>query len=402
LNKNWPKTIPLEDIRQLVQERLTLPKHWKTHTARLETWAYGKKIWKLEWKTREKDREVHFWVNADAASGEILDLDQGIPAAIKFKRQKCSREEAITIAQKFLEQVYPDKAQQVEPYAVDTQTDCYRLRYRRLANGVPFDPDEFEIEVEPLARQVRDAHLTWSDIHFAPLDRVINAAEAEQYFLARFPLQLGYYVPVELALESMGLNEREELEVKLSPYLPNHGNAQQARLIYAPAYTSFYSTEPYFQIDALTGCLIDNFGTTMDATAIQSSLLRPDIGAPPLLLSSSGLSRAVALRRAGEIMDWLTGAYEVVQVKKITRNFGDGPSELWELRCVAEAGEAQIRLDSDNGEVCLINSVFNDAPKGAAGPSSDKMEADAIQNELTRDNLLGITWLIFAGISLQN
>lgn len=225
-----------------------------------------------------------------------------------------------------------------------------------------------------MARLVRDLHLTWSDTCFAPLDQVISAQEAVKCFLAQFPLQLGYYVPVELAVQEMGLNERDELDVKPSPNLPDQGNTPQARLVYAPAYTSFYSSEPYWQIDALTGCLIDNFGTNMDAAAIQSSLLRPGKGVSPLPLSSAGLSRAKALARVGEIMDWLTGAYEVVQVKKTTRNSRHDSSALWELHCVGEFGEAHIGLDHNNGEVWFINSAFNDLLEGATSPLPEKME----------------------------
>lgn len=137
MNKTLPKTIPLEDIRQLICKRLALPELWKSHIASLETRAGGEKVWKLAWKARGEDRELYYWVRADAASGEILDLDHGIPSAAKFKRQWCSQEEAIAIAQEFIARVYPGKAQQVEPYAVHTEMDCYRLHFRRLANGVP-------------------------------------------------------------------------------------------------------------------------------------------------------------------------------------------------------------------------------------------------------------------------
>lgn len=377
MNRTLPKIIPLEEIKQLVQKRLALSEGWDEHTARLETWTSGKKIRHLAWKAQDQEREEYFRVSVDAASGEILDLDHVIPGAAMLKQHWCSREEAIAIAQKFIEQVYPDKARQVEPYAVHTQMDCYRLRYRRLANGIPFNPDGFEIAVEPVARLVRDLHLTWSDIDFAPRDNVISAEEAKKCFLEQFPLQLGYYVPAQLAIESMRLNEMDQLDVRLSPYLPDRGNPRQARLVYSPAYSSFYSSEPYWQIDALTGCLIDNFGAKMDAAAIHCNLLWPDQKASPRSLPSTGLSREEALGRSREIMDWLIGEYEIVQVKKTTWDFGDGSIEIWELRCVGELGEAHIRLDCGSGEVWFINSAFNDTPEGIATSSLEEMETGA-------------------------
>ncbi|TDA68842.1 MAG: hypothetical protein D9V47_06920 [Clostridia bacterium] len=363
---------------ETIQERLPFPATWEPEKTRLETWTSGRKVWKVSWQAAAGGSQVHLWTDVDAATEEIIGLTQfgegeGVTAP---PRGRCTREEALAQARETLTRVYPAKALQVELAGAATGDDGYRFFFRRLVNGIPFDPDGFEVTVEGTSGLVREVQLEWSNTVFPSPDNIITLEEASQCFLERFPLQLMYCVPVKMGVRSMGLDDNDELEIQWSPHPLPGERSRRALRVYAPAYSFLFSQEPFWQLDAFTGRLIDTGGRPVDHAAIKRRLLHPAKGVPANPKAKKKLNREEALRRVQPVLDFLGGEYEVVKAQK-TRMSGD-QNEIWELQLAGEAGDVQVRLDRLTGEIWSLENCANQAPENISSPPAvSRMQAAA-------------------------
>lgn len=384
--------IPLELLRS-VRERLPLPAVWEPEKTHLETWTTGRQVWKISWWGAGPGSPVHLWTDVALDNGEILDLvlfaEGGAPGPLSAEEATaasglhavpetpCTEEEALVAAHGVLAMVHPDKAGQVDLSRTTTFPSEYRFFFRRLVHGIPYDPDGIEVTVDKATGTVqRVLLLDWSNTDFPRPENVVGREQANQFFLEQFPLQLMYLLPVKMTIQSIGLDGNDELDIQWNPdLLPGH---RQAYLVYAPAYCSLGSSQPFWQLDAGSGQLIDTLGQPVDYTIVKQNILHPTKEAPASVRQAQReLDQEEARRRAQPILDFLGGTYELVKARKDQWSPGEF---VWELQLVAEAGEVHLRLDGCTGEICFLNYCLNEETgEGASSPSLSRMAATARQ-----------------------
>jgi Zn-dependent metalloprotease len=216
-------------------------------------------VWDVNWSARgETYKAIN--VSVDAQTGDILnfhiwndsDPDKTFPPKVTY-------DNAIEIAKKYMNDLYPEKMKDVvldedfkkfingQPYR-DRRT--HEVRFYQIVNGVPFPNNSVNVSVTGNGT-VRSFGFSWNkNVNFKKKENIISLEKANTII-------------------------QDSLDVELRYQQNYHGNPNSknaAKLIYAPKMQNYqYNGSLSYMIDAETGKFINEQGKAQDETATMPS-----------------------------------------------------------------------------------------------------------------------------------
>lgn len=216
-------------------------------------------VWDVNWSARGQTYKA-INVSVDAQTGDILnfhiwndsDLDKTFPPKVTY-------DNAIEIAKKYMNDLYPEKMKDVvldedfkkfingQPYR-DRRT--HEVRFYQIVNGVPFPNNSVNVSVTGNGT-VRSFGFSWNkNVNFKKKENIISLEKATTIIQDSLDVELRYQ----------------------QNYNGNPDSKNAAKLIYAPKMQNYqYNGGLSYMIDAETGKFINEQGKALDETATTPS-----------------------------------------------------------------------------------------------------------------------------------
>jgi hypothetical protein len=161
---------------------------------------YGRKLWYLNWNSSNGSGSS-MNVTVDAATGEIINMYQWDNTQRTLSKiPKYSREEALKAAKEMANKLHPDKFKQTElmdEYQNNIyryyNSDSYNFSFIRKVNGIDFQDNTIQIQVDKDTLKVRSFSLDWDTVIPIPdSKKAISTAEAKKIYEEKLGLELAY------------------------------------------------------------------------------------------------------------------------------------------------------------------------------------------------------------------
>jgi hypothetical protein len=160
--------------------------------------------WMIYWNSTEQKKGVNLQAVIDANSGKVLSLrkndydntkNQPSIPAITYESAKKSAESFLNkIAADKIKDIKLSSKQEGTNYYKDYTSLNYNLNYKRVANGIPFDGNYINIEVDGINGKVIGFDINWfEDLKLPSTGGVITAAKAEELMKKNLPLEMNYF-----------------------------------------------------------------------------------------------------------------------------------------------------------------------------------------------------------------
>jgi hypothetical protein len=166
------------------------------------------KMWHFYWEAGSGAEQKAMDIAVDAAGGELISFNTGSyypyygppqPADIKF-----SEAEARRIAEDYIKKVQPARWDELvfdntglDYYPLadaegNMQPRAYRFNWARLAAGVQFPDNGFNLAVDSATGEITSYRMTWWGVEFPSQQGVMSREEAAGRYLAEAPLTAAY------------------------------------------------------------------------------------------------------------------------------------------------------------------------------------------------------------------
>lgn len=162
---------------------------------------YGRKLWYLNWNSKQAGGSS-FSVTIDAATGEVINMNQWENStAATSKIPKYTREEALNTAEALVKKLHSDKVSSIEladevetnPYRTYYSNDVYNFNFIRKVNGIDFQDNGIQVQVEKNTLKVRNFNLDWDTVIPIPdSKKAISSIEAKKIYAEKLGLELAY------------------------------------------------------------------------------------------------------------------------------------------------------------------------------------------------------------------
>ncbi|ADL08617.1 YcdB/YcdC domain-containing protein [Thermosediminibacter oceani] len=197
------KLIPKEKAVEVVKKYVEIPGNYEQRYAGLyEDYDNpGRRVWSISWEKNSGKPEDYGSINArvDASTSELLSFD--IYDSSRYRddfKQNIDREAAEEKANDFLKKVQPEKHLMVKlenpenQQPVPEKTREFVFNYTRQVNGIPFPDNGFSVTVDARTGKILSYYSRWSDATFPEPKGVVDKDRAQDLFLEKVGLQLGY------------------------------------------------------------------------------------------------------------------------------------------------------------------------------------------------------------------
>lgn len=162
---------------------------------------YGRKLWFLNWNsTLGSGSSIS--ITVDAATGEIMNMNQWENSTVQPKKiPKYTREEALKVAEELAKRLHPDKFKNTElldeyrnnlirPYY---SNDTYSFYFMRQVDGIDFQDNGIQIQVDKNTLKVRYFSLEWDTVVPIPdSKKAIKVDAAKKIYAEKLGLELAY------------------------------------------------------------------------------------------------------------------------------------------------------------------------------------------------------------------
>jgi len=162
---------------------------------------YGRKLWFLNWNSTSGNGSS-ISVTVDAASGEIINMYQWENTTVPTKKiPKYTREEALKVAEDLARKLHPDKLKTtklmdeyqnnlIRPYYGN---DSYSFYFMRQVDGVDFQDNGMQIQVDKNTLKVKNFSLEWDTVVPIPdAKKAIKVDAAKKLYAEKLGLELAY------------------------------------------------------------------------------------------------------------------------------------------------------------------------------------------------------------------
>lgn len=247
------KCLSKEDALKKARKLADVPDDLELKSANLEyDWQFPQNrywVFYFSKSTKESNKSVNVGLNA--YTGELVSFYQD-----EYKQNedsskkdpKYNKEQAQTIAEKFLQKMQPEKWKSVkltpreEEYRIfedkDYQPREYSFTYTRHVNDIPFPANNFEVVVDAVTGQIRSYRMQWAELDFPKPEGLISKEGMEEKFLAAGGLVLDY--------------------MRLANNLPDIALKQGQKPEEPKVYLVYHAANrPYNHFDAVTGEPLD-------------------------------------------------------------------------------------------------------------------------------------------------
>jgi Zn-dependent metalloprotease len=247
--------ITMDEAIKLARKEVVIPSDYKQAGIWYDKgWGNNGPVWRISWQKEGKDYSS-IEVTIDAKLGSLLsihhwnnvDEERTFPPKVDYN-------EAIEIAKKYMEQLYPDTTRKLvvdQDYAERISKLPYRergfheVRFVEKVNDIPFYESTVHINITGNGKVQNFSLNRSSNITFSSLQNVIIQSKAEQIFSNSIEMELVYLMDYS--------NPSKQNQVKLV-YLPK----QDSNNYY------YYGGMSFPMIDAKTGKIIDFQGKTKE------------------------------------------------------------------------------------------------------------------------------------------
>ncbi len=214
-------------------------------------WGTDGYAWEIEWDRYDDNERVSIDVSLNADDGKILNIrkreynyDDEEPTIAQI-----TEEEAKAKAEEFIKKINPQEYKEVKleedmypKYKGDTD---YNFNYTREINGVPFQRNSINIEVDGIKGEVVSYRYNWDeDADFPSVDGIIDAENAE-----------------------VVMRDNVDMELKYIPYRNDYyyydDKITEIKLIYNPKFENGY------MVDAKEGTMLDYGGKTLEEELVK-------------------------------------------------------------------------------------------------------------------------------------
>ncbi|SHK56493.1 YcdB/YcdC domain-containing protein [Tepidibacter formicigenes] len=155
--------------------------------------------WNLSFNKYNDKETKDFFIAIDSNTGKIKALSKyEYNYSDENKEPTISKEKAKEIAKKYIDKINPDKLSQIKfidevNYDESSKPRNYYFRYIRTIDGVEFDSNYINIDVDAVNGKVIGYSYSWSeDMDFPKIDNVISKEEAEKLFSENIKINLNY------------------------------------------------------------------------------------------------------------------------------------------------------------------------------------------------------------------
>jgi hypothetical protein len=162
---------------------------------------YGKKLWYLNWNSKPGSGSS-INITVDAANKEIINMYKWDNTSVPSSRiPKYTREEALKAAEDLARRLHPDKFKETKLmdeyqnnlYRSYYTNDTYNFNFIRKVDGIDFQDNQIQIQVNKNTLEVRSFNLDWDTVIPIPdSKKAINAEEAKKIFEEKLGLELAY------------------------------------------------------------------------------------------------------------------------------------------------------------------------------------------------------------------
>ncbi|SPF53361.1 putative S-layer protein [Candidatus Desulfosporosinus infrequens] len=160
------------------------------------------KVWSLSWgpDPEKINQGQMLFINAmvDAVTGDLLSFNNTVPPGEYGQEGQITREQALQIAQEFLQKIQPQYYPKVKLRDEDpsvkspSQNGMENFYFYRTSNNIPFMNNGFNISVDTVGKSILNYNFNWSDIDLPAQDGVLKADQANVAYLKSSPLVLNY------------------------------------------------------------------------------------------------------------------------------------------------------------------------------------------------------------------
>ncbi len=164
---------------------------------------YGRKLWFLNWNSTTGSGSS-ISVTVDAATGEIVNMNQWENAPVQSRKiPKYTREEALKTAEELVKKLHPDKFKETKLmdeyennlYRPYYNTDIYNFYFMRKVDGIDFQDNGIQVQVDKNTLKVRSYNLEWDTVIPIPdSKKAIKADAAKKLYAEKLGLELAYQV----------------------------------------------------------------------------------------------------------------------------------------------------------------------------------------------------------------
>lgn len=162
---------------------------------------YGRKLWYLNWNSKLGSGSS-ISVTVDAATGEIINMSQWANTSVPTSKiPKHTREEALKVAEELAQKLHPDKFKtsvlmdeyQNNLYRPVYNNDIFSFYFMRKIDGINFQDNGMQIQVEKNTLKVRYFSLDWDTVIPIPdSKKAISADAAKKIYAEKLGLELAY------------------------------------------------------------------------------------------------------------------------------------------------------------------------------------------------------------------
>ena len=199
--------ISQEEAMATVKKWVDLPDTLTLRSAHLGTESQfsESRFWNLSWNAEKPETGKLEYVSArvDAHSGELMGFNLSYTSQEPRQFGRIDQAAAKKMAEKFLQQVQPERFSAVEldkrnqqnwrPLAKgEPNPPYYYFNYRRLVNGIPYPGNGIHITVDTVEQRITQFDVNWQNPEFPSAAGCLGQQLANDVFLKKQPLTLAY------------------------------------------------------------------------------------------------------------------------------------------------------------------------------------------------------------------
>lgn len=225
-----PQSSPLSDAKvtleqaiRIVKENLKIPKEYTEFTSGYNNYNY-RQAWYLNWNT-SGESGGNFSSQVDALSGEILSIHswKSSPNRQNYNLPKITLEQAQAIAEDTVEKLSGQKYSKLKLVEDDSVIPInsygsadYSFRWQRIENGIPFQGNGANIQIDADNGEVLSYNLTWNTVNLPEIEGIIDTQQAGEAFSRNKMLELQYFLPTVYRTLAAGSKEPVQLVFQLN------------------------------------------------------------------------------------------------------------------------------------------------------------------------------------------
>lgn len=162
---------------------------------------FGRKLWFLGWNST-LGSGLSISVTIDAATGEIMNMSQWVNSPAQSKKiPKYTRAEALKVAEALAKKLHPDKFNNTELldeyqnnlFRPAYNNDIYSFYYMRKVDGIDFQDNGMQIQIDKNTLKVRYFSLEWDTVIPIPdSKKAIKVDAAKKLYAEKLGLELAY------------------------------------------------------------------------------------------------------------------------------------------------------------------------------------------------------------------